>query len=554
MISAIEKKWIQFFLVFGTVAISIFLTPSFSAEPVDLPKLFILVVFAGFIFGFISTKLRILFSRNHWVVTLILGLFLLHLTLVLAFSKAPFNQQFFGTSGRNTGYLAYVALLIFLVAALLVSNDSFLNRLTYWLFFTGVASAFYGLLQITKHDPIKWNNPYNPIIAFLGNPDFASAFLGISATAGFALILKANQKLILRALLVSYEIFALLMIIKSHAQQGALVYGLAASLVLIIFMYKHNKINRLVTLSTSALIGSVGFVALLGIFKIGPLASHLYKFSVRQRGFYWHAAIEMMKSHPLLGIGMDSYGDNYFRYRSANAGFFSMPTQSNAAHNVYLDLAANGGIPLFVIYVALTVVILFYGVKVIRNMETFNPFFTTVFVAWIGYQAQSIVSINNLGLAIWGWILGGAILGFALNMNQVQNQKTSSKTKRKVKRKLDFIPASLGLAVGIVIALPPFLADHNYRVAAASQNANNIILAAAAYPEDLERTLSIAQNLASAKLYPQALKLAEHVAAKSPNNYNSWVLISQLTQPGTAEHANAVSKMREQNPQDKSIK
>lgn len=554
MISALERKWIQVLLVIGSVSATLFITPSFSAEPVDLPKLFVLVIFAGLIFGFISTKLRILLNPSYRAILIVLTLFLIQLTLVLFFSEAPFSQQFFGTSGRNTGYLAYLALAVFLVAGILVSTEYLLNRLTIWIFVTGIASAIYGLLQITKHDPIKWNNPYNPIIAFLGNPDFASAFLGFSAAAGFALFFKPGLKIQSKVAITILEIFTLLIIVKSHAQQGVLVFSLSAAIVLIIYLYSSKTVSRKVTLALSALITLVGLTAVLGIFKIGPLSPRLYKFSVRQRGFYWHAAIEMMKSHPIFGIGLDSYGDNYFKYRSANAGFFSMPTQSNAAHNVYLDLAASGGVLLFLLYIAINLLVFFYGIKTLRRKDKFNPYFTAVFVAWIAYQAQSIVSINNLGLAVWGWVLSGAVIGFFLNEKQGQSSTQKAIGRRKSKNQIDLVSPTIGLAVGLALAIPPFFADHNYRMAAATQNANNVINASTKYPEDLGRTLSIAGNLASSKLFPQALKLAEHVASESPKNYNSWVLISQLTQPGSPEHSKAITKMQELNPQDKSIK
>jgi hypothetical protein len=40
---------------------------------------------------------------------------------------------------------------------------------------------------------------------------------------------------------------------------------------------------------------------------------------------------------------------------------------------------------------------------------------TGLFAAWIAYQAQSLISIDNVGLTIWGWVLGGAIVGVFCN-------------------------------------------------------------------------------------------------------------------------------------------
>ncbi len=48
----------------------------------------------------------------------------------------------------------------------------------------GLFTATYGLLQKAGIDSIPWNNPFNPIIAALGNPNFASGYLGIAAAAG----------------------------------------------------------------------------------------------------------------------------------------------------------------------------------------------------------------------------------------------------------------------------------------------------------------------------------------------------------------------------------
>ena len=36
-----------------------------------------------------------------------------------------------------------------------------------------------------------------------------------------------------------------------------------------------------------------------------------------------------------------------------------------------------------------------------------------VFAAWVAYLMQSIVSIDNIGIAIWGWVLGGAVIGIS---------------------------------------------------------------------------------------------------------------------------------------------
>jgi tetratricopeptide (TPR) repeat protein len=40
-----------------------------------------------------------------------------------------------------------------------------------------------------------------------------------------------------------------------------------------------------------------------------------------------------------------------------------------------------------------------------------------VLSAWISFQAQSLVSIDNIGISIWGWVLGGSIIGLSISSN-----------------------------------------------------------------------------------------------------------------------------------------
>ena len=86
----------------------------------------------------------------------------------------------------------------------------------------------------------------------------------------------------------------------------------------------------------------------------------LYKPSVTYRGDYWHAGIEMFKSHPWFGVGLDAYGDYYRAERTLAATLRRGPsTVSNAAHNVFIDIAATAGIFALLAYLA----VIFIGMR-----------------------------------------------------------------------------------------------------------------------------------------------------------------------------------------------
>jgi tetratricopeptide (TPR) repeat protein len=41
--------------------------------------------------------------------------------------------------------------------------------------------------------------------------------------------------------------------------------------------------------------------------------------------------------------------------------------------------------------------------------------FAGLFSAWVAFHAQSLVSIDNIGISVWGWVLGGAIVGISIS-------------------------------------------------------------------------------------------------------------------------------------------
>jgi O-antigen ligase len=279
------------------------------------------------------------------------------MSLVILFSSAPFNQQFYGMNGRNTGALAYFSLICLAIGASLIAKTSYVEKVVYALLGTGLLTVGYGFLQTTGNDPVKWNNPYNSVITFLGNPNFASSSLGICSVAAFALMLGGAKNLLIKGSLLILIVTSVALTLLSKSQQGTLVFAAGSFAVLTIFFLKHPKLQSKKILSVYFIATlTVGFITILGMLNQGPLGSLLYKASVRQRGFYWNAAKEMILSHPLFGVGLDSYGDWYFAKRSANAAFLTPTTQSNSAHNIFLDIGATGGIPLFFINVALFVI------------------------------------------------------------------------------------------------------------------------------------------------------------------------------------------------------
>ena len=555
-----EVKVLSWLVLVAGLGTGLFISPYVSNDPINIPKLTLLIPIGFSIFGLLAFNLKGLLASVNKPFVILLSLFLLQMTLVLTIVDSPFTQQFYGTNGRNTGYLAYASLIFIALGASIVASDNLVKKFSYSLIAFGAISAVYGLLQTTGNDPVRWNNPYNSVITFLGNPNFASSALGMSAVVAFSLLLHNNKNRIIQLVLAVQILTSILLTFRSNSQQGFLVFAAGSAIVLGIYIRAHHRFSKKpFFLSYLGILSFFGILTVLGMLNQGPLASVLYKTSVRQRGFYWNSAKEMMLSNPFFGVGLDSYGDWYLEKRSANAAFYSPSTQSNSAHNIFLDLGSTGGFPLFFINIALSVLTAIAIFKLAKRLTQFNWVFAAISGAWVAYEAQALISINQLGLGVWGWALMGLIIGYEFStrptaLREPQDVPKSkfkqgkSSKKHSNKNSIALIGLGLGAFVGITLAFPIFQNDANFRKALSSQSAEEAIKATLASPEDLNRTVDIAGRLKANSLNVQAEQLIAHVLEKNPRNITAWRIRYELTEPGSAASEEARKQINFLNP------
>jgi hypothetical protein len=183
--------------------------------------------------------------------------------------------------------------------------------------------------------------------------------------------------------------------------------------VVVVWVWQRQKIAAWV-LTGLGIIGGIAGVA--GMLNKGPLTKYFYKISVTYRGDYWRAGWNMFVHHPLFGVGLDRFGAYFRQYRDATQVARRGPNLiSNAAHDVPIQLASTGGIFVLISFLALTFFILWRGIVALRKTSgTEQIVVAVIFGAWATYEAQSLISIDNLAIAIWGYILGGAVIGISV--------------------------------------------------------------------------------------------------------------------------------------------
>ena len=526
MFKEVTQRKVGLLTSISVVIVTLFVTPLSTLDPINVPKLWVLLALAFAVLGVLLLDLKPFFNKENWPPLFAAKSVSLFMLISMLLSDAPLSQQLFGTYGRNTGLLTYSAFVILFIGVSLASGSSIQNP---FLISFGIAigvNAIYGIFQALDKDPFNWSNPYAPVIGTLGNPNFVSAFLGMGIALTLAYLFAKNVDIKYRILCVLYIAIALYDILKSDAQQGLIVSLLSAGLVGY-FLIKY-KIESVIVRYSYLVIGFfASVVGVAGTLQKGPLASILYKASVTYRGDYWHAGIEMFKNNLFFGVGLDSYGDWYRASRTVEATLRRGPsTVSNAAHNVYIDIAATAGIFALIAYFA----VIFLGIRaayrISKKNTSFEPFFVAIFVAWVGYLVQSAISINNIALGIWGWVLPGILISIERWHREPGKTETAIKNQKKAKVKgaTDFSGMGLiaGLILGGTIGFLPFNSDANFRHSVELGIPEKIQTAALKWPTSVRQINLATQLFDENKLQKEAVKLARKSIELNPLNFDGW--------------------------------
>lgn len=543
-------------LVWSLVSVTLLVTPMWSLDPINPIKM-LAVSATGFMgLGVLLINQKSMDLQRYRAPMALIASFMLWQLIVLVVAGGDNLQQLFGTAGRNTGFITYLAFSLLFMVAMAASSEVLLKRFFLTVLIVGVASLSYGLIQTIGADPFDWVNSYSPVIGFLGNPNFQSSLLGVLGSIVFAQILSGSVNKKMKALFFLYLIISIYVIKESVSQQGFIVLAIGSGVALGIFV---NGKNRLLGASYLGLGLLTTVVAIIGILNKGPLAGLLYKDSVTFRGDYWRAGWKMTTEHPIFGVGIDSYGDWYRRSRDIEATLRRGPeVTSNAAHNVFLDVSSYGGFPLVAVYLALVALVLISAFKVINRTQGFNAGFVGLVGGWFAFQAQSIISINQIGLAIWGWVLSGLIIGYEINTRHREVSREKHLSKKAAKPVQTSAGTTLGmfigLIVGVLIGLPPYLASAQYRTALETGDPEVIREAAYIWPTDPTRMVQVAVTLNDNKLEEQGLKVALDAASKFPDDYAVWVALSLMKSATEEQKSKALSQMKRLDPLNPTLK
>jgi O-antigen ligase len=537
--------------IFGGCAVTTLYFNSKIQDPFNSPKMWIIFLISAWLIGHIVAKKHNSFKdKSIGIFALFLFSFVLFGFIAAVTTDVSFTA-FFGEIQRRNGFLTYLSLTIFMFATAIFVKLEAIKRLNYVAFFTGMVLGIYGLMQISGLDFVQWNNPYNAVISTVGNPNFAAAVMAMMASIVFGPVLNNSFNIYYRVSSLFLTVMLLITIYLSGARQGLIAFAIGIGVYVIIWLYIIKFKLRHILLGSSLIIG---MFSILGMLQIGPLTSYLYKGSVTVRGYYWRAGIEMLQDKPFFGVGFDRYGAYFKEFREVGYPLaYGFNITSSNAHNVPIQIFSTTGVFTGIAYLAILGFIVWRGVIGIRNKEGNERLLTaSVFSAWLAYQAQSIISIDNIGISIWGWVLGGAVVGVSRQATQVNGE--ASRQPKRVANNMDFnfkqiFISTTSVAVALTTVVPLYQAEKNMYETRARYNPTVPENKTALY-EYATKTLNTqllepgykitaGNYLAASGFTTDGLNVLKEVVEKDPRNLDALTSLAEFNQQlGNLEQVN----------------
>jgi len=509
-------------LIFIGPLVTLVISPIISYDPINSIKNLFVTSFAFSILGLLFRIRKEAFRKIGRFALLSVALFVISMVFVMLMSETQLTEQFYGVFGRNNGFLSYFSLALIFMGTLAVQNKETYRLILRSLQVTAIPMTIYCVIQILGYDPFAWSA--FATFGTLGNVNFLSAFMGL-AVLSTLYFLRETKSRISRVGLGILATTDIGIIWQTDSIQGLMMVLAGCALLLLFWAIKKSKF---IAIPVFLLLSCLTYLVLQSFVNKGPLASLIYQPSITYRGDYMAAGWNIFLKHPLSGVGLDSYGDWYRAERGIVSTFRTgYGRTTNVSHNVYLDMAANGGILLFGSFLLLSLLVFFVGIKALRKTKFEDLLLIALFVIWIVFQFQAMISIAQIGISIWGWLISGSLLGYSKILLKTEDKDNSIKKVAKRPKKVTLDAASsifafVGFALGFTLAFLHFKVDVDYRSYSQKQDLTGMV-EVTKNPVATSFFYVNTQYLALRSNYPEvAYEVNSRLRSKFPREIAGW--------------------------------
>jgi len=338
-----------------------------------------------------------------------------------------------GMHGRYNGLINHATMMgLFFVVATSAMSRATIRRSMILCIAALVPVVVYALAQSIGADPLIWPNSRPG--STIGHPVPLAAILGLAIPFVLAFLISETHP-------VFRWVWAALLGLFLIATAGTLSrgpqIGVAMAMVIVLSAaVKARAIEPGRILVPLAAIGMAG--ALMLARDTNPITRFTQRLaqmaqieadpSFTNRFVYFRAAYSMIRDHPIAGIGFESFGLLYPRYRPIEAEQVPADTIPTMVHNGYLQAAATTGLPGLIFYLALAISIIVLLARTCVQMASSagngSPpriagaarrdwLIGIAFIASMaGYLVQDLSGWLEISLSAFFWTIAGAAVSY----------------------------------------------------------------------------------------------------------------------------------------------
>lgn len=413
------------------VIVATLTTFPFIFDSFTVSKLFVLAVGLTYVsVKCLETNRLVSYRKLPVFLSWMIALFVLILIFSWWLSDVPLLRGLFGQFGRGNGLFYYFfAILIFVFAVKTFKSTSALRMHQYitWLSWFMVS---YATLQRVGIDIAKLETrDLSPVVLTFGNSNFAGAMLSVLFAYHFTYtILKKSfgvyQTALLLALIATTTFCA--------AVQGYLIIVFAIFLGASIHFTQ--RLRSIWVLRVVLAVWGLGFIAIiLGVFGKFIFAGIFSRSTFQARIEYWRVTLSIIQDFPLFGIGPDKLFDVTANYMSPGSLKVITSTRMDNAHNWFLNLGVNYGL-IALLFLSLILGYVFYRIVFLfRNLSNSSPIPVAASVGFVAMFIDGLVSLEQPGLGVWMYILGGVAVGSTFEVASLRKNGENSNSKNLIK-------------------------------------------------------------------------------------------------------------------------
>ena len=331
-----------------------------------------------------------------------------------------------GMHGRYNGLLNHaILLLIFLMVASTASSRRDIETLLTLFVLALVPVSIYAVAQYSGADPLVWPNPRPG--STIGHPVPLAAILALGVPFVLAFFLTETSAL-------KRWTWAALLLLFLSASISTLSRGpwagLAVAVGVVLVAAVTQRVIELNLKRSWIRDGDLGFalvvlIAVLGLAwppaavrhfttRLNVLAHLETDPSFMNRFVYFTAGTHMLRDHPVLGVGFESYGLLYPRYRPVEGEAVPNDALPTMVHNGYLQLAVTNGLPGLAFYLALVSSVLLLLWRTARRPRAGHPNAAAALGTPAGHPNAPAPDLPTARDLMIGWAFLGSIAGYLI--------------------------------------------------------------------------------------------------------------------------------------------